>query len=227
MNQPVPNACIEPMVSVEAKPVARGETATLRTKPRILIACLVGLLLLLASCSEPQLAGMVRQPTPNVADVTLPDVTNGGREFPTIAQESRLLAVYFGYTQCPDICPTTMADLRSAVEDLGTEGDRIDVAFVTVDPERDTPERLASYIQAFFDDGIALRTEDPARLAKAAASFGTIYEVTKADDGSIDVAHSTLLSVIDSQGNILVQWPFGTTADDMRSDLKILLKRRT
>ncbi len=188
---------------------------------------LVAVTLLFGACSDAQLAGIVRSPAPDVAQVSLPEASNEGRDFQTIADDNRLLLVYFGYTQCPDICPTTLVDLRNAVQDLGDDATRIDVAFVTVDPERDTDEILTSYIQAFFDNGVALRTDDPARLEAAAESFGAIYEVTKEADGSVNVGHSTLLSVIDSSGHILVQWPFGTSSQDMSNDLEILLKRES
>jgi hypothetical protein len=67
--------------------------------------------------------------------VSLPDVVNGGEEFQAVAEEGHLLVLFFGYTSCPDVCPTTMSDLRLAVEGLGGDANRIDIAFVTVDPQ--------------------------------------------------------------------------------------------
>jgi len=170
---------------------------------------------------------MVRTPEPYVGDVSLPDASDGERDFLTIAEENEILVVYFGYTQCPDICPTTMSDLRKAVEDLGRDGDRVDVAFITVDPERDTPEHITGYVQSFFDDGHALRTEDVARLEKAVLSYGAAFSITTDADGTVEVGHSALLYAVDSTGHILVQWPFGTLPEDMTNDLKILLRKET
>ena len=74
------------------------------------------------------LAGMVRSPLANVADVVLPSVSNGNEDFAMMAAEGGLLVAYFGYLSCPDVCPTTMADLRRAVTDMGTDADRVRVA---------------------------------------------------------------------------------------------------
>lgn len=171
------------------------------------------------------LAGIVREPYPDVSTVALPDESRGGQSFTTAAREEGLLMVYFGYTACPDICPTTLADLRRAMQALGDDADRIEVAMITVDPFRDTPEILTSYVQAFFADGHALRTDDQAALDLAAKAFGAAYEVTMTADGEIEVAHTAVLSVVDSSGRILVQWPFGMTVEDMQNDIEFLLDR--
>ena len=175
---------------------------------------------------EPQaLAGIVREPYPDVGAVALPDATRGGAPFTTTAEEGGLLMVYFGYASCPDICPTTLADLRRAMQMVGDDAERIDVAMVTVDPFRDTPEILASYIQAFFPQGHALVTSDQTLLGDAATAFGAAYEVTQNAEGEIEVGHTALLSVVDSEGRILVQWPFGFSVEDMQRDIEILFER--
>jgi len=171
------------------------------------------------------LAGIVREPYPDVSAVALPDATLGGESFTTTAREGGLLMVYFGYASCPDICPTTLADLRRAMQQIGEDAGRIDVVMVTVDPFRDTPEILASYIQAFFPHGHALVTDDQALLDQAAQAFGAAYEVRQTADGEIEVAHTALLSVVDSSGRILVQWPFGMSVEDMQSDIEFLFDR--
>jgi protein SCO1/2 len=171
------------------------------------------------------LAGIVREPYPDVSAVALPDATLGGESFTTTAREGGLLMVYFGYASCPDICPTTLADLRRAMQQIGEDAARIDVAMVTVDPFRDTPEILASYIQAFFPNGHALVTEDQGLLDQAAQAFGAAYEVRQTADGEIEVAHTALMSVVDSTGRILVQWPFGMSVEDMQSDIEFLFDR--
>jgi protein SCO1/2 len=186
---------------------------------------LVVLGLIVAGCSDPTLAGMVREPPPAVSEISLPDMAAGGEKFTTTAAPGGLLLVYFGYTNCPDICPTTMADLRKALTDLGDGVERIEVAMITVDPERDIPDRLVAYIQSFFDDGHALRTEDPAELRTAAEAFGVSYEVTTGESGVTEVAHSAFLFAVDATGHIVVQWPFGTTWQDIRDDLDKLLKK--
>ena len=188
-----------------------------------IVAAVFSLFVAACGASSPAvLTGMVREPAPDVGGVVLPYEANGGRDFTTRAEPGRLLLVYFGYTSCPDVCPTTLADLRTAVQGLGDEGERVDVAIITVDPDRDVPERVTNYLHAFFDDGHALRTGDPAQLAAAADRYGAAYEVTTTADGSVEVAHSAFLYVVDSAGRILVQWPFGTLSEDMKNDLAYL-----
>lgn len=180
----------------------------------------------LAACGSEDtptaLTGIVVEPPPNVSAVVLPDVAAGGADFVTVAPEDKLLLVYFGYTSCPDICPATLAQLRGAVAEIGV-GDQIEVAMVTVDPERDVPEKLTEYLHTFFPEGHALRTDDDARLKNAANAFGAAYEVTKTEDGEVDVGHTALLYAVDSEGRILVIWPFGTSTPDLQNDLRYLL----
>lgn len=191
-----------------------------------LVALTATLAVTLLACAEDStLAGMVREPVPDVSHVTLPDAANGGQEFTTKAEPEEILVVYFGYTYCPDICPTTLSDLRQAVAELGSGADRIDVAMVTVDPMRDTSERLTQYVQSFFDDAHALRTEDWDLLAEAATPFGASYEIRKNQAGDIEVSHSAFLYAIDPTGHIQVQWPFGMASEDITKDLRKLLKR--
>lgn len=198
-----------------------------RTRALLLLGVTLALSSVIQACNtqDPELVGMIRDPRLEVSAVTLPD--GAGGEFVTTADDGEVLIVYFGYTYCPDVCPTTLADLRKAVEQLGDDAARVDVAMVTVDPERDTAERLTSYIQSFFPDGHALRTDDPSRLEEAAFSFGAVYEVAQNEDGSTDVAHSSFLYAVDSSGLVEVQWPFGTTSEEMTHDLEILLDQAT
>lgn len=184
---------------------------------------LATLLVALVACSEPQLTGFVREPTPSVAGATLPDVTAGGEDFVFRAGEGRLLLVYFGYTSCPDVCPTTLADTRTALGRIGGDADNVDFAMATVDPGRDTDEVIASYVQSFIPGAHALRTADDAELRAAADAFGVSYSVTEAADGDPEVTHTGSLYAVDADGDLLVTWPFGTTIDDLANDLEILL----
>jgi len=168
-------------------------------------------------------AGIVRSPAPDVSGVSLLDVASGN-DFAFQAEPGGLLVVFWGYTSCPDVCPTTLADLRRAMRDMGESAEVIDVAMVTIDPNRDTPEVLAAFVQVFFPDGRAIRTEDAAALAAAAVPFGASYEVTANPDGLVDVAHTGFLYAIDENGLIRLTWPFGTNSDDIRLDLESLLK---
>jgi len=191
------------------------------------LAVSVVLGLLASSCSsEPaQLAGYVRTPAPNSAANSLPDAAAAGEPFFLRASEGNLLLIYFGYTACPDVCPTTLADIRSALQDLGSGADLVDLAMITVDPGRDTDVILTGYVRSFIPDAHALRTEDDDALFDAAFVLGASYEVSESDDGIIEVLHTAHVYVVDEQGDLVITWPFGMEPEDMTSDLEILLDR--
>jgi len=183
----------------------------------------LGITVATAGCGgDRELVGLTRDPAPQVDAVTLPDVSRDGAPFELRAEPGGLLVVYFGYTNCPDICPTTMADLARALDDLGDDADRVDVAMVTVDPDRDT-DVLADYVDDFVAGGHALATADSAALRSVAESFGVTYDVRTAPDGDVEVGHSSYLFGVDASGMLVVTWPFGTSADDLAADLDSLL----
>ncbi len=169
-----------------------------------------------------ELVGYRSEPVPDVAGVTLPDLTAGGADFSFVAEPDRLLLVYFGYTNCPDFCPTTMSDVKLARQRLD-DPERVDVAMVTVDPGRDL-DVLADYVTSFVPEAHALGTDDFADLDRAAGPFGVSYEVREADDGAIEVAHTTLLYAVDDTGRVVLTWPFGVSIDDLAADLELLLE---
>ena len=172
------------------------------------------------------LRGLTREPSPEVDPVTLPDATADGAEFAFVADDDRLLVVYFGYTSCPDVCPTTLSDLSAALRTIDADlAGQVDLAMVTIDPDRDTAEVLTGYVQSFVPEAHALVTDDPDRLRAAADAFGVTYSVDLQPDGRIDVVHSSSLFVIDDGARIPVIWPFGTVSDDMANDLEVLLAR--
>ena len=180
---------------------------------------------LISACGgQRELAGYIRTPNPSLSGVTLPVLGVEGVERELVARPDGLLIVYFGYTNCPDVCPTTMQDLRIALREVD-EAERVDVAMVTVDPERDVPI-LPDYVTSLFSDGIALGTDDPAQLRAAADIFGASYLVTEAEDGSIEVAHSGSLYAVDDSGELLITWPFGLDRDELRADIEDLISGR-
>jgi protein SCO1/2 len=179
----------------------------------------------LAACSSEaaELAGYTRTPAPESGRLSLPDASAAGTDFHLKAEPGGLLLVYFGFTSCPDVCPTTLADIRTALGDLGDDANRIGLAMVTVDPARDSDEILTGYVQSFVPGAHALRTEDDAALADVAFVLGAAYDVSIADDGSVEVVHTAHVYVIDDAGYLALTWPFGTEPSDMASDLEILL----
>jgi len=191
------------------------------------IAALLALLVVATACggkAEP-FVGYARNPTPNVADVALPAVEADGSEteFAFRAQDDGILLVYFGYISCPDVCPTTLADVRRAVGALGDAGERTDLAMITIDTEVDTPEILTGYVRSFIPDAVAVRSVDDDRLRAAADAFGADYGKEEVD-GEAKVFHTGSLYAVDPIGDLVLTWPFGTSSDDIRGDLERLLE---
>jgi protein SCO1/2 len=171
---------------------------------------------------ERALAGIVRDPAPVVEGTTVPSLTEPGTDVVFRAEPGGFQSVYFGYTNCPDVCPTTMADwavtLRRLPDDLSS---RVRTVMVTVDPDRDN-ELLPGYVESFVADAEAAGTTDADRLAAAAEPFGVSYDVTTNDDGDIEVSHSGFLYLVDDQGRLVVTWPFGTSSVEMAADIEQL-----
>ncbi|UCG40774.1 MAG: SCO family protein [Acidimicrobiia bacterium] len=189
---------------------------------RTLLQFLFVLTLVVNACAPAQPAGIVRDPAPEVGGLSLPDAA--GIEQAFVGPPDGYLLVYFGFTSCPDICPTTMADLRQALSDIGDDAEHFEVAMVTVDPDRDGYPEVQRYVDTFFGDGLALRTDDDSRLREVATGFGADYDVTTVD-GQPEVGHTAYLYAVNEAGEMLLQWPFGVTADDIANDLEILLDR--
>lgn len=194
----------------------------------VLAAC--ALALVAAACGDDAgtagLAGIVREPLPDVSAVSLPDASADGAPRSLRAADGGISVVYFGYLSCPDVCPTTMADLRTALGKLSAaQRAKVTVTMVTIDPARDSAASLTAYVRGFVGDaGRAARTEDDARLRAAAQAFGADYAVTKAADGTVEVSHTAYVYLVDDQGRLRLTWPFGIKAPEMQGDLTQLLR---
>jgi protein SCO1/2 len=153
---------------------------------------------------------------------TMPSLTEPGTDHTFRAATDGFEAVYFGYTNCPDVCPTTMADwavtMRRLPDDLAAQ---VSTVMVTIDPERDN-DLLAGYVQSFVADAQAAGTTDADLLASVAAPFGVSYDVSTNDEGDIEVSHSGFLYLVDDQGRLVVTWPFGTSSSEMAADVEQL-----
>jgi len=197
-----------------------------RRSTRAVLAAVFGVLAL-AACGggSRQLVGYSVEPVPAVGDISLPDLTHDGAAFPLRADTGKILLVYFGYTNCPDFCPNTMANVKLAREKLH-DPTALEMAMVTVDPARDLAT-LASYVTSFIPDGHALGTDDDSELSLAASAFGVSYEVSTDSSGAPQVAHTTLLYAVDDTGHVVLAWPFGVSKDDLAADIGQLLDHNT
>ncbi len=169
-----------------------------------------------------EFSGYVRSPAVEVAQVSLPEA--GGTEVDMVADEDGLLIVFFGFASCPDICPMTLNILRTAVGNQTPEDqERVQVAMVTIDPTVDTAEAMDRYVAQYFDDGLALRTDDLSRLRAATDAFGADYRIRMNEEGKREVAHSDDLYVVDDTGTVVLIWPFGVSPEAITADLTRLL----
>ena len=160
-----------------------------------------------------------------VAEVAVREVRESGPSSPFVfrAPPGELLYVFFGYAHCPDVCPTTLADLRRTLRLLGPDSARIEVAFVTVDAARDSAAVLAPFVHAFIPWAHALQPLSQEELAGAERAFGATSSVTRRGDGTVDVSHTGASYVVDHGGHVLLEWDYGTKPADMAADLRVLL----
>ena len=137
--------------------------------------------------------------------------------------KGKAVVIFFGYTQCPDVCPTTMHDLAEAMKQLGPQSDKVQVLFVTVDPERDTPKLLSQYVPAFDKRFLGLTGTLP-EIDQTAKDFHVYYQkVPGKTPGSYSMDHTSGLYMYDPEGRIRVFAGNTTPLDPIVHDLKILL----
>ncbi len=166
--------------------------------------------------------GLLTESKNPVTDFEL--VGPGGKPVKLSDFRGKLVVIYFGYTFCPDACPTTLAELARGMKKLGTDAEAVQVLLITVDPERDTPEVLAQYV-AHFDPRFLGLGGTPEQIAAAAKPLGIYYQKqagTVATGYGID--HTATVSVIDQRGVLRLVFPYGTPGEDIASDLTTLLR---
>lgn len=132
--------------------------------------------------------------------------------------------VFFGFTYCPDVCPTTLGALTTAMQALGPAADDLNVVFISVDPERDTPEQLGLYL-SHFDPRIRGLTGSPEAVARAASAYRAYYRKTPLEDGGYTVDHTSMLYLFDRDGAFVEPVGFGEAPDALAARLRHLLDR--
>ncbi|GAB4431264.1 MAG: SCO family protein [Anaerolineae bacterium] len=154
------------------------------------------------------LPGTLLDPPKEVGDFTLTD--QDGQPFRLSDLRGRVALLFFGYTNCPDICPTTLSEFKRVKALLGDDAERVAFVFISVDGARDTPERLAAYVRAFDPQFIGL-TGDDASLRPIARDFGVFYQrVDYESDVNYLVDHTASTFVVDQQGRLRLVFPYGT-----------------
>jgi protein SCO1/2 len=150
---------------------------------------------------------------------------DNGSSFRLSEQRGDVVLLFFGYTSCPDVCPTTLSELRKVKEELGSNAEQVKVVFVTVDPERDTPEQIQKYVSIFNPAFIGLSgsVEELEPVWKNYGVYREVEQVSSSASGYL-VTHSARLYLIDRDGNLRLSYSYGTPTNDIVHDLKILFK---
>jgi protein SCO1/2 len=180
---------------------------------------------LLAACSlesKPQFKSVDITGAEYARDFALPDADGRMRTLKDFA--GKAVVVFFGYTQCPDVCPTTLAEIAEAKKLLGADGTKVQGVFITVDPERDKPELLKAYVANFGPDMVALRGS-PEQVAAVAKDFKVFYRrVEGKAPGTYFMEHTAASYVFDANGKLRLYTRYGSGAQALADDLKLLLK---
>ena len=178
----------------------------------------------LTGCMDPKVAfkGVDITGADYAKELNLPDQNGQVRKIKDFS--GKLVVVFFGYTQCPDVCPTTMQELAQVKRLLGADGDKLQAVFVTVDPERDTTELLKAYVENFDPSFVALRPT-PEQLPQIAKEFKIYFKrVEGKTPTSYTMDHSAGSYTFDAQGKVRLFNRYGMGAEALAHDFKLLLK---
>lgn len=158
-------------------------------------------------------------------DFALPDGRGG--QFRLSDQQGRLVFIFFGYTSCPDVCPTTMSDMKQIRQRLGDDAEKVEFIFISVDPERDLPDKISQYAAAFDPSFIGLSGTQQ-QLEPVWKAYGVYHKANKEspEDLQYEVEHSSQIYLVDAAGNLRLTYAFGTAVDDILQDVRYLLKQK-
>jgi len=195
-------------------------------KPTILRSCFIAsLLMILAACS----------PKPEFKNIDITGGTAFGKDFSLLDPDGKLrtlndfkgkvVVMFFGYTQCPDVCPTTLTEMQQVMTLLGPQSDKVQVLFVTVDPERDTATILKQYVPSFDVRFLGLRPADDVALEKVTKDFKIYYKkVPGTSPGSYTIDHTAGSYAFDPEGRLRLYIKHAQGPETLAHDLKELLK---
>lgn len=204
-------------------PGLRGTSAKVLHLLALLVTLGFGTALLGATTSVPAQSQQT-QKQPLGGDFELTDTE--GKAFRLAAQRGKIVLIYFGYTGCPDACPTDMLLFRDALSRLGSRKDSVLPIFISVDPARDTPEHLAAYAKA-FSPAIRALTGSERQLRRVAKAYGSYFNYVNRTPGSTTytVDHSVNMYVVNGTGKLVSVIPFGTPVDDVVRRIEQMLDK--
>ncbi|HKO88611.1 MAG TPA: SCO family protein [Burkholderiales bacterium] len=188
-------------------------------------AFLIGCLVLALSACEMQRAFQNTDITGSDFAKDFRLVDHNGKTRTLADYHGKVLAVFFGFTHCPDVCPTTLSEMKAVKEALGADGDRFQVLFITVDPERDTPQLLAQYVPAFDPTFVGL-TGDAEAIARTAKEFKVFYQkVPGSAPDRYSMDHSAATYIFDPEGRVRLYVRNGQGPEPLVQDIKLLLSQ--
>jgi protein SCO1/2 len=200
-----------------------------RSPPRFAIVAIVCAALLVVAAGG-LLALAVRETPRGAAGTALASAIGGpfrltdqnGKPVSDVDLKGKWQLVFFGYTHCPDTCPTALNEIALALDQLGVKRGEVEIVFITVDPERDTPEVMKSYVQSFDAPIIAL-TGSPDAVAQAAKAYRVYYAKHPRGDGDYDMDHSAVIYVMNPEGRFTATFTPDSTADAIAQRLQKLI----
>jgi protein SCO1 len=184
----------------------------------------------LAALALVSVAGCHRQPPlpvlPVGGDFVLTD--HNGQRFELSSLRGKAVLIFFGYTSCPDVCPTTLSKLSEVTKRLGDDSKRVKTLYITVDPGRDTPAVMKDDLSNFDVDALGLTGTKP-DIDKVVALYGAQYEIIPLPDSAAKyaVAHTATLYALDPQGRTRIEFPYDAKVDDIVAGLKAMLASRS
>jgi protein SCO1/2 len=179
--------------------------------------------MLITACGGPSFRGSPLDTPLAIPDLTLTD--EHGQPFRLGDQRGNVMLLFFGYTSCPDVCPTTLATWRRVHEGLGNDAAKVRFVFVTVDPERDTAERLQLHVDAFNPDFVGL-TGSAAELESLYQAFDVKFEKNDVPESALGylISHTATTFVVDPEGMWRLRETYGTEVEDLIYDIRQLLE---
>lgn len=167
------------------------------------------------------LQGSVIEPSPPAVDFELQQAD--GTPYRLSARKGRVALIFFGYANCPDFCPATLAEYQTIFNNLGEQAGQVDFVFITIDPERDSPEQIDAYVRAFNPAFIGL-SGTLEELQPVWEGYWVVREKQEVEsEAGYLMAHSTRIYVVDKQGHLRLTFPYGFSVGSMTSDLRLLL----
>lgn len=162
------------------------------------------------------------EPFPPATEIVLTQAD--GTEFHLSEQRDKIVLLFFGYTSCPDVCPTTLAEMKQVMDALDDDSQHVQVVFVSVDPERDTPEKIQTYVEHFHPSFIGLSGQF-SELEPIWNGYSIVREEVESDSAfGMIINHTARSFLVDRQGNLRLTYAYQTPINDIVHDIRLLLE---